>query len=233
MCRDDGIVGPHIDFQGRIDNSQASGTGGTHGDGVSGIMVGAGNLNPSMRGMAANANLYVVNYESEFLDAPTVGLLNSGAVQITNSSYSNGCNDGYTTATQNVDTQIHDIPTLLHVFSAGNSNGSNCGYGAGSQWGNITGGHKQGKNAIATANVYFDGNLVSSSSRGPAHDGRIKPDIAANGQNQNSTDEGNTYQQFGGTSGAAPGIAGISAQLYELYADIVVQLIVLFMRRTE
>ncbi len=27
LCRDDGIVGPHIDFQGRIDNSEASGTG--------------------------------------------------------------------------------------------------------------------------------------------------------------------------------------------------------------
>lgn len=219
LCRDDGIVGPHIDFEGRIDNSLASGSGQTHGDGVSGIMAGAGNLDPSMRGMASGANLFVVNYQSEFLDSPTVTLINSGDVQITNSSYSNGCNAGYTTATQTVDTQTRDIPTLLHVFSAGNSNNNDCGYGAGSQWGNITGGHKQGKNVIATANVYFDGSLVSSSSRGPAHDGRIKPDIAANGQNQNSTNENNTYQQFGGTSGAAPGIAGISAQLYEVYGD--------------
>ncbi len=61
--------------------------------------------------------------------------------------------------------------------------------------------------------------MVNSSSRGPAHDGRIKPDIAANGQNQNSTTENNQYQSFGGTSGAAPGIAGISAQLYEVYGD--------------
>ena len=69
LCRDDGIVGPHIDFQGRMDNSEASGTGGTHGDGVSGIMAGAGNLNPSMRGMAAGSDLYVVNYQSNFLDS--------------------------------------------------------------------------------------------------------------------------------------------------------------------
>lgn len=219
LCRDDGIVGPHIDFQGRIDNSAASGTGGTHGDGVSGIMAGAGNLNPSFRGMAAGAMLYVVNYESNFLDSPTVSLINSGDVLITNSSYSNGCNDGYTTITRTVDTQVHDIPNLQHTFSAGNSNGNNCGYGAGSQWGNITGGHKQGKNVIATANVYFDGSLVSSSSRGPAHDGRIKPDIAANGQNQISTNENNGYQSFGGTSGASPGIAGVSAQLYQAYSE--------------
>ena len=220
LCRDDGIVGPHIDFQGRIDNSLASQTGQSHGDGVSGIMAGAGNLNPSMRGMAAEADLYVVNYASSFLDSATQSLINSGAVQITNSSYSNGCNAGYTSVTQTVDTQSKDIPTLLHVFSAGNSNNNNCGYGAGNQWGNITGGHKQGKNVIATANVFFDGSLVGSSSRGPAHDGRIKPDIAAHGQGQNSTNENNTYQSFGGTSAAAPGIAGVSAQLYEAYRDL-------------
>jgi len=219
MVRDDGIVGPHIDFQGRIDNSNASGTGQTHGDGVGGIMAGAGNLDPTIRGMAAGSDVYVVNYQSNFLDTETVTLINDGSVQITNSSYSNGCNDGYTTTTRTVDTQVHDITSLLHVFSAGNSNNNNCGYGAGNQWGNITGGHKQGKNVIATANVFFDGALVNSSSRGPAHDGRIKPDIAANGQNQLSTDENNDYLSFGGTSGAAPGIAGVSAQLYELYAD--------------
>jgi len=219
MCRDDGIVGPHIDFQGRIDNSLASGTGQTHGDGVSGIMAGAGNLNPSNRGMAAGSLLYVVNYQPNFLDSQTVSLITSGDVLITNSSYSNGCNDGYTTITQTVDTQVHDMPNLQHTFSAGNSNGSNCGYGAGNQWGNITGGHKQGKNVIATANVFFDGSLVTSSSRGPAHDGRIKPDIAANGQNQISTAENNTYQSFGGTSGASPGIAGVSAQLYQAYSE--------------
>tara|TARA_B100000809_G_scaffold76068_1_gene73782 strand:+ start:221 stop:3835 length:3615 start_codon:yes stop_codon:yes gene_type:complete len=220
LCRDDGIVGPHIDFQGRIDNSMASGSGQTHGDGVSGIMAGAGNLDPSMRGMAAESNLYVSNYASNFLDSATQTYINDGSVQITNSSYGDGCNAGYTTIAQTVDTQTNDIPTLLHVFSTGNSGTSDCGYGAGSGWGNITGGHKQGKNVIATANVYFDGSLVGSSSRGPATDGRIKPDIAANGQNQNSTNENNTYQSFGGTSGAAPGIAGISAQLYEAYGDL-------------
>jgi len=218
MCRDDGPVGPHIDFEGRITGLVGANSG-THGDGVSGILAGAGNLNPSNRGMAAGADLLVVNYESNFLDSPTVTAINDGTTQITNSSYSNGCNAGYTSISQTVDSQIKDIPSLLHVFSAGNSNNNDCGYGAGNQWGNITGGHKQGKNVIATANVFFDGSLVNSSSRGPAHDGRIKPDIAANGQNQISTSTNNTYQTFGGTSGASPGIAGISAQLYQAYGE--------------
>ena len=220
LVRDDGVVGPHIDFQGRIDNSQTAGTGQTHGDGVAGILAGAGNLNPNNRGMAAGSDVFVVNYVPNFLDGPTTSLINDGSVQITNSSYGDGCNGGYTTGTRTVDLQINDTPSLLHVFSCGNSNNNDCGYGAGNQWGNITGGHKQGKNVIATANVFFDGSLVGSSSHGPATDGRIKPDITANGQNQISTNENNQYLTFGGTSGASPGIAGISAQLYEAYAGL-------------
>jgi len=220
LVRDDGIVGPHIDFQDRINNTLTSGTGQTHGDGVAGIMAGAGNLNPRNRGMAAGADIHVVTYVPSHLDAATTSLINNGTVQITNSSYGNGCNAGYTVISQTVDQQVINTPSLLHVYSGGNSNNNDCGYGAGNQWGNITGGHKQGKNVIATANVFFNGALVNSSSRGPAHDGRIKPDIAANGQNQISTAENNTYQSFGGTSGAAPGIAGISAQLYEAYGEL-------------
>lgn len=219
LTRDDGAVGPHIDFQGRINGLVGNNGNNTHGDGVSGILAGAGNRNPNNAGMARGADLYVVNYFSSFLDSGTNNLINNGDVQITNSSFGDGCNGGYTSNAVNVDTQIFNNENLMHVFSCGNSGSSNCGYGAGSGWGNITGGHKQGKNCIATANVFYDGSLVGSSSRGPAHDGRIKPDIAANGQNQISTAPNHNYLTFGGTSGASPGIVGISAQLYELYMD--------------
>ncbi|RMG85398.1 MAG: PKD domain-containing protein [Bacteroidetes bacterium] len=219
VCRDDGLVGPHIDFQGRIDVSFVGPDRGTHGDGVSGIMAGAGNLNPRNRGMAAGADLWVIDYEPEFLDETMDLFFNHNAI-ITNSSYSNGCNAGYTIITETVDMQLWENQTLLHVFSAGNSNNNNCGYGAGNQWGNITGGHKQAKNCIATANLFADASLVNSSSRGPAHDGRLKPDIAANGQDQISTSTNNSYQTFGGTSGAAPGIAGIAAMLQDAHKEL-------------
>lgn len=221
LVRDDGPVGPHIDFQGRNTNIFDSGdpANNSHGDGVAGIMAGAGNLNPVMKGMAAGADVFTIRYRDDFQDN-TLPLHWDENVTITNSSYSNGCNAGYTITAQTVDYQLFDNPTLLHVFSAGNENGANCGYGAGSQWGNITGGHKVAKNCVTTANVHADATLAVTSSRGPAHDGRLKPDISAHGNYQNSTDANNTYQTFSGTSAAAPGIAGCLAQLTQAYKDI-------------
>jgi PKD repeat protein len=221
LVRDDGAVGPHIDFQGRLFNQDGVGapTSGTHGDGVAGIIGGAGNLDPTKKGMAAGSDVYVVDYTADFQDG-TMPLFFNQNVTITNSSYSNGCNAGYTLASQTVDQQIFQNEGLMHVFSAGNSNGQNCNYGAGNQWGNITGGHKMAKNAIATANLRVNGALETSSSRGPAHDGRLKPDISAHGAEQNSTNPNNGYQVFGGTSAAAPGIAGCLAQLTHAYRTI-------------
>lgn len=214
LVRDDGPIGPHIDFQGRLNNLTEPGSDGTHGDGVGGIFAGSGNLDPTIKGMAAGATVYTVRYTPEFQDQTLPLHLNKN-VTITNSSYSNGCNAGYTLAAQTVDQQMFQHPSLIHVFSAGNSNNiSSClSYGAGNQWGNITGGHKMAKNAIATANLNPDASLVLSSSRGPAYDGRLKPDISANGNEQASTDPFNTYITFSGTSAAAPGIAGCLAQL--------------------
>ncbi len=221
MVRDDGMVGPHIDFKGRdIQDLDVDGQI-NHADGVAGIFAGAGNLNPDMKGMASGSDMHVISYYVDFEEnLISLDKHQNEGVLVVNSSYSNGCNTGYTAITEIIDRQVYENPTFLHVFSAGNSNNQNCGYGAGNQWGNITGGHKQGKNVLATANVFENAVLATSSSRGPAHDGRIKPDITANGQDQNSTQPFDTYDGFGGTSGAAPGVAGVSAQLHQGYRDL-------------
>ena len=219
LVRDDGDVGPHVDFQGRLWNDPNNTSSGTHGDGVAGVWAACGNIDPTIVTGASAADVYVIDYLASFLDN-TLDLHQDSGILLTNSSYSNGCNAGYTSTTVTVDEMAHDNPTLLHVFSAGNSNNSDCGYGAGNQWGNITGGHKQGKNVVAVANLFPDGVLVGSSSRGPAHDGRIKPDLAGHGQGQMSTDPDNQYQSFGGTSAAAPSTAGNLTQLYQVYNDL-------------
>ena len=223
MMQDDGLVGPHIDRQGRVDQSFCSGcsssSSNNHGDHVSGTIMGAGNLDPLGKGMADGAFLYVYgSSNNNYYDVPTIYQNND--VTITSKSYSNGCNAGYTSLAQDIDEQNNLYPTLIHVFSAGNDGNDNCGYGAGSGWGNVTGGHKQAKNVIAVANLDYESDLASSSSRGPAEDGRIKPDIGAKGTSVYSTEHNNTYGNKTGTSMSCPGIAGIMAQLYQAYKEI-------------
>ncbi|MEY2963063.1 MAG: hypothetical protein RL754_324 [Bacteroidota bacterium] len=214
---DDGDIGPHADYKGRL-TSIAGASIGDHGDHVAGTVFGAGNIDPKAKGNAPGATMYYSSYPDnlDYIDTH----YNTQGVRVTNSSYSNGCNAGYTFYAQQVDEDIEDNVQLMHVFSAGNSNGTNCNYGAGSNWGNITGGHKQGKNVIATANVTATDAIAPSSSRGPAADGRIKPDVAAVGTSVYSTTDPNTYTVKTGTSMASPGAAGFIAVLHNAYDSI-------------
>lgn len=215
---DDGTVGPHIDFTGRLTNHQTT-PGGFHGDMTGGILAGSANLNPVYRGMADGVQLHVwdINNYPQIINA--VANNATYGTTVSSTSYSQGCNE-YTTDTQFGDQTIYDNPQLEYVFSAGNNQGGNCNYGAGAGWGVITGGYKQGKNVITCANLDALEVLDPSSSRGPAADGRIKPDISSNGRDQMSTDENNTYQVGGGTSAACPGIAGICTQLIQAYKEL-------------
>ena len=224
---DDGPLGAHVDFTGRTSGLIGS-NGGDHGDHVAGTIFGAGNKDPRGRGMAPGAHIHYADYPDnlQFVDSD----YNNHGVRITSSSYSNGCGAGYTanpvTGSRTMDMDVMQNPPMMHVFSAGNAGSSSCGYGvAGSSggvqgWGNITGGHKAAKNVVTVANVTRVDALASSSSRGPAADGRIKPDVAAVGTQVYSTTDlpaPHGYTQKTGTSMACPGVSGAMATLYEAY----------------
>ncbi len=226
MMQDDGMIGPHIDYTGRIDQSNCSGcstsAANTHGDHVSGTITGAGNLNPANRGMAHGANLLVYSSSNNNYNS-VPSLYDNQGLTITSKSYSGGCNSGYTSLARQLDEQIYDRPSLIHVFSAGNNGTSACipnDYGAGPTWGNITGGHKMGKNLMTVGNLTRFDALANSSSRGPATDGRIKPDICGVGTSVLSTGPNNNYFTATGTSMSCPGVAGVLAQLYDGYKDL-------------
>ncbi len=221
MLQDDGIIGPHIDYQGRIGSQNLTYNYGNHGDHCAGTIFGSGNLDPTAAGMAPGAELHTWGAAPGYPGFNDIAnaYTNTG-IRISSTSYSDGCNAGYTSLARTMDIQVHTYESLMHVFSAGNAGTQNCGYGAGSGWGNITGGHKVGKNVIATANLTLTGGLSGSSSRGPAHDGRIKPDISAKGTNVVSTIDPHDYASFTGTSMACPGIAGSLAQLYQAYKEL-------------
>lgn len=216
---DDGPIGPHIDYTGRL-TQLITGAGGSHGDMTAGILFGAGNRDPLIRGHATGAYLYYWDIGGYVHIADAVQNYNQWGVTLTSTSYSQGQGGVYDGTTAFIDEQIYDNDQLIHVFSAGNAGTSNHGYGAGAGWGNITGGRKAGKSVVTCANLDFLDNLENSSSRGPADDGRIKPDISANGFEQLSTAENNSNQVGGGTSAAAPSVAGTITQLYQAYREL-------------
>lgn len=223
MMQDDGIIGPHIDYEGRLPDQFPTFNNGDHGDHVAGIIMGAGNIDPKNRGMAYGADLYVYGAAPAYPGFDSISNANhyaSKGIVLTSTSYSNGCNAGYTSLARTMDQQVQTYSALMHVFSAGNSGTSNCGYGAGNTWGNVTGGHKIGKNVIAVANLDLNDGLANSSSRGPAHDGRIKPDVSAKGSSVISTTDANDYVSKSGTSMSCPGTSGTLAQLYQAYRDL-------------
>lgn len=203
----------HADFKGRYDirGTFSSSNHGTH---VGGIVGGAGNIDPLAEGHATGAEII-----SRTSGAGTINSMPteySAGTRIQSASLGYTCNAGYDNNAQKVDKQIVDYASLSHVFSAGNSGSDDCGqYPIG--WGNITGGYKQGKNVIAVGNIYHYDDLRSSSSRGPAEDGRIKPDICATGSSVYSTIENNGYSVKSGTSMACPAVAGSLAQLYQAF----------------
>ena len=215
---DDGIIGPHIDFQGRLDQSRVFQNNGTHGDHVAGIICGAGNLNPKNKGMAFGATLHVYQVWDAVNDGPAANA--SQGTLYTSTSYSDGCNAGYTSFASSADLSIYQTPILLHVFSGGNEGTGDCGYGAGAGWGNVTGGVKVGKNVLAVASLNANGVVESYSSRGPAADGRLKPEVSAKGGNVTSTFPDNTYSSQSGTSMACPGASGTLAQLAQAYRNL-------------
>jgi hypothetical protein len=218
--QDDGIIGPHIDYEGRIAEQFPTNNGGNHGDHCAGILMGAGNVDPKGEGTASGSTLYVYNappaYPGFYNIPDDYGNL---GVRITSTSYSDGCNIGYNFLARMLDQQVRTYTSLMHVFSAGNDGNSNCGYGAGPGWGNITGGHKMGKNVITVGMVGWDDDLSDISSRGPAHDGRIKPDLVAKGRDVYSTVDPNTYDFKLGTSMSCPAVAGTFAQLFQAYRE--------------
>lgn len=220
---DDGAVF-HLDFEGRIfDHTQYD--AGNHGEMTVGLAIGAGNIDPLGIGMApaAKLHLYDISNYPHIMDA-AANYSQYGTV-ITSTSYGEGCGGTYSYSAQNLDQQVFETEPLFHCFSAGNSSGSACGpYSAagpvnGVYYGNITGGRKAAKHSLAVGNLFYNDELRNSSSRGPAEDGRIKPDICAFGQGNWTTDSDNDYRSSGGTSAASPVVAGTAALLYEAYRD--------------
>jgi hypothetical protein len=106
------------------------------------------------------------------------------------------------------DQQSNRYPQLLHVFSSGNAGpaaGTTGPYAGISGWANLTGQFKMAKNTLSVGATDAQGQPGPLSSRGPAYDGRVKPEVMAYGEN--------------GTSEAAALVSGLALLAQQAYRD--------------
>ena len=211
--------------------------------------VGAKGLASSAKGMAYQVNLASydwTNDESEVTsEAANSGLLisnHSYGVPIFNDNGDQQVGDWfmgcYNSDANRWDQIAYTLPYYLMVTSAGNSGTDSYSNGLYPGIDKLTG-EKNSKNNLVIANanptVNFSGVLTqlainSSSSQGPSDDGRIKPDIAADGTNLYSSSNvssspanstcTNCYATLTGTSMASPSVAGSLILLQQHYNNL-------------
>lgn len=211
----------HVDIQDRIINRSAA-TGGTHGVHVTGTLAGAGIRDERFKGFAPNTTVISQLFSGILVNAPAY--VQDHGMVITNNSYGNVVDDClsfgvYDLYSRVMDQQQLQMPSLQHVFAAGNSGNYLCGnYAAG--FGNVLGGYQTAKNVISVGTATELEVISPGSSKGPVKDGRIKPEITAQGARVYSTIPSNSYGVNSGTSMAAPAVSGGLALLYERYRQL-------------
>lgn len=177
----------------------------THAALMATIAAGAGNSSPQATGAAPAGRLHSSSFFNLLPDADS--LFARQGISVQNHSYGTIVENRYGLEAMAYDLQVWNNPSLLHVFSSGNS-GTAAGTGpyAGlAGRGNLTGNFKYAKNVLTVGAVDSFGKVPALSSRGPSFDGRIKPEIVAFGED--------------GSSGAAALASGTAALVQQAYRE--------------
>lgn len=220
LFSEDGSVA-HPDLKGRLIDLTGK-TESRHAPASVGMAVGNGAIDPLAEGIAPKATPLIRLLEGYDQITGAATYYSKYGVTLTSNSFGDGCGGFYNSFARLLDEVSLSSPKVGHVFSAGNSSIFSCSntfswivQADGRRWGNITGGLKIGKNGLVVGNIDGNGTLDFYSSRGPAADGRIKPDICAFGQGDWTLAPSEGYQYSSGSSAAAPVVAGIAALMYQ------------------
>lgn len=204
--------------------------------------VAAKGFTSSAKGMAPSANLLSYDWTNDGSEVIYEAFNN--ALLISNHSYGvpvltetgdlnvpSWYMGAYNSTARQWDLIAQSHPYYLPVMSAGNSGNSSYSGGIAPGYDKLTG-NKNSKNSLIVANANpsinpITGNLTSlvinsSSSQGPTDDGRIKPDVAADGTNviSSSNSDNSSYATSSGTSMSSPSAAGSLLLLQEHFYNL-------------
>lgn len=170
------------------------------------LIGGGGNQFYKSTGVAKGSMLTSSSFKNLLADSDV--FYNDNKITVQNHSYGTDIENFYGEDAVSYDNSTYKNPVLLHVFSSGNSGASvsNTGkYKDIEGFANLTGSFKMSKNSIAVAATDSFGNSMDYISKGPAYDGRLKPELSA--------------CTNGGSSGAAALVSGSALLIQQYYKE--------------
>jgi len=222
---DSGLAGDHRDLTDGDKLITGDSTSITdHATHVAGTMLGGGVIDDENRGMAPASQLVSFQWPSSIteLKSETDEALDHGSVVSHNSwgwtissEDDMGNYDSYSAAYDKIVRGASVAGDLSVVFSAGNEGND----GWNTRYDTLTSTGATSKNTITVGALTDARDMTSFSSWGPTNDGRIKPDVMANGQLVSSTMPGDDYGYKSGSSTAAPAVSGTVLLLHEAFQN--------------
>ncbi len=170
------------------------------------IIAGAGNSFVTGKGVAQSAHITSSDFLNVLPDQDSEYIQLD--INTQNHSYGTEIESFYGAQAAAFDQSAFNNTHLLHIFSSGNQ-----GTGSGTDGvykdlpghANLTGNFKMAKNSLVVGSVDTVGNEIAFVSRGPAYDGRIKPEVVS-------------YSVVGSSNSAAL-VSGVSVLLQEFYEN--------------
>lgn len=222
----------HVELTGKVTIKDGTVANDDHSTHVAGTIAAKG-VDPKAKGMGTNTLIHSYDWNNDYAEMTAAGAATSGdanKLPISNHSYGYGATNvdmgRYETEAQTTDALAFKLPYYQIFWAAGNEQDELT----------ILGGYQSitfnglAKNVVTvgaandavTAGVRdpSKATLAYFSSMGPCDDGRIKPDVVANGVNVYSCVASSTSAYDGtysGTSMATPNAAGSAALLQQLY----------------
>ncbi|MDB4923151.1 S8 family peptidase [Mucilaginibacter sp.] len=194
-----------IDLLGRsFESAPKSSNNSTHATIMATLIGGNGNSFINGLGVAPSVKFTSSNFARLLPDS--ILFFTNNQVSVQNHSYGTGIENYYGIEAEAYDKQVFENDSLMHVFSSGNigtTTPTTGLYNGIANSANLSGTFKQAKNVLVIGGTNRAGIVEDLSSAGPAYDGRVKPELVADGED--------------GTSGAAALTSGTVVLMQQAY----------------